>query len=456
VQLAQEAGREPRFTMLETIREFALERLAESGEATAMAASHVAYMRDLAERAEPELLGPEEQLWQSRIDAELGNVRAALTWALDHDVEAALRIAASLWVYWSIHHLAEGRQWLNAALERSGAAPDHVRARAMTTEAAMICLLGDFDASGAAAAAAANLAARTGDRLWEARARWIAGGSQWLIGNAKGGIPEMDRALVLFAGAETASGRAHAAYATWNRAWVAVTAGEVEQGHAIFKRALEMVRESGSGTISIMLLSDYAAWLISLGDVAHARRLMDEALPLVARNPIAPPLWVALGSLALIAAVDGAAETAGRLLGAVNAICTRTGVALPAYFQPRLDHAAAVAKRALGETAFAAAWATGAADPDAVLAAAIGPGRVVTGASAADGKATLAELSPREQEVLTLLIAGSSDREIAATLFISQRTASNHVSAILHKLRVNTRAEAAVHAVREGFAGHAA
>jgi predicted ATPase len=92
--------------MLETVREFALEALAMSGETPAVAAVHAAYVRDLAVRAELELLGPREWHWMSRLDAELGNLRAAIAWALEHDIETALRIAAALWPYLGWHQPA--------------------------------------------------------------------------------------------------------------------------------------------------------------------------------------------------------------------------------------------------------------------------------------------------------------------------------------------------------------
>src|SRR5262249_37165426 len=132
---------ETRFTLLESVREFALERLAERGEVAMTAAAHAAYVLDLARRAEPELLGPEERRWQERIDADLDNVRAALTWSLEHDVATAQSIAALLWVYWTVNHLAEGQRWLDTALALPS--PSDVRARALTTDAALTCLLGD-------------------------------------------------------------------------------------------------------------------------------------------------------------------------------------------------------------------------------------------------------------------------------------------------------------------------
>jgi predicted ATPase len=91
----QSNGRLSRFVMLETVREFAQAQLAATGEAAEVAAAHASWFAAFAEFAEPHLLGPDEREWKLRCDDELANLRAALTWSLDHDVESALRIGAA-------------------------------------------------------------------------------------------------------------------------------------------------------------------------------------------------------------------------------------------------------------------------------------------------------------------------------------------------------------------------
>src|SRR5437867_1071258 len=109
---------EPRFLMLETIREYALERLAESGEVETLHGRHAQYFLRMAEAAEPELRGPQQVLWLETLEREHDNLRAALRWALDRrEVETALRLAAALPRFWFGHgYLSEGRRWLNEAL----------------------------------------------------------------------------------------------------------------------------------------------------------------------------------------------------------------------------------------------------------------------------------------------------------------------------------------------------
>ena len=117
------AGGEPRFGMLGTIREYALERLAERGDVEAVRRRHAGFYAALAEEAEPALLGPQQVSWLERLDAELANIRAALTWATESgEAEVGLRIGAALWRFWQLRgSAAEGRERLERLLaQRSG------------------------------------------------------------------------------------------------------------------------------------------------------------------------------------------------------------------------------------------------------------------------------------------------------------------------------------------------
>jgi predicted ATPase len=104
---------ELRFGMLHVIREYALEQLEASGDAEALRRAHMGYFRDLSERAEPELRGPEQAKWMLLVDREIGNVRAALGWAHEHrEVDPGLRLASTLWSFWwSRGRFSEGQSW---------------------------------------------------------------------------------------------------------------------------------------------------------------------------------------------------------------------------------------------------------------------------------------------------------------------------------------------------------
>jgi predicted ATPase/transcriptional regulator with XRE-family HTH domain len=109
---------EPRFAMLETVREYARERLAQHGELEARRREHAAYYLALAEQAQPEVEGPEQVAWLQRLEAEHNNLRAALGWAIERrEAETAVRLSGALFEFWMMHgHWSEGRRWLEAAL----------------------------------------------------------------------------------------------------------------------------------------------------------------------------------------------------------------------------------------------------------------------------------------------------------------------------------------------------
>ena len=136
---------EPRFTMLETIRELGLEQLAASGEAEMIRQAHAAYCMDVVEWAERELIGTEQAAWLDRLEAELDNLRAALAWTIEHDPAANLRLASALWRFWWMRgHLREGRGWLEAALARDGGSTAE-RAKAFHAAGDLAQEQGDYD-----------------------------------------------------------------------------------------------------------------------------------------------------------------------------------------------------------------------------------------------------------------------------------------------------------------------
>ena len=98
----QATGSTSRYRLLETLRLFAVERLADAGGVDATRLAHAVYLRELAERAEPQLYGPDERLWRTRLELEEPNLHTALTWAIDHDPAVAMQLAVALWRYWDV------------------------------------------------------------------------------------------------------------------------------------------------------------------------------------------------------------------------------------------------------------------------------------------------------------------------------------------------------------------
>ena len=127
------AGGEQRYGLLETVRQYAAEKLEAGADGAATRARHAASFLDLVEAAEPALNGPQQAAWLARLDAEHENLRAALAWALGEDAGGlGLRLAAGLWRFWLTRgYLTEGQRWLDRALAAGGAAPPAWRAKAL-------------------------------------------------------------------------------------------------------------------------------------------------------------------------------------------------------------------------------------------------------------------------------------------------------------------------------------
>ncbi len=136
-----------RYRLLEPVRQYALERLEESGEAEAAKRAHAEYFLALSEEAEPELLGPREAEWYDRLEEEHDNIRAALSRALEGaDPELGLRLAGAIWWFWHRHgHLREGLRWLEGALAKEGGASAIARAKALGGIGWMAFGLGDLE-----------------------------------------------------------------------------------------------------------------------------------------------------------------------------------------------------------------------------------------------------------------------------------------------------------------------
>jgi predicted ATPase/DNA-binding SARP family transcriptional activator len=148
-----------RFSMLETIREYALEQLRAAGEADAIGGRHAHFYTTLVEQAEPKLTGADQARWLDRLEAEHANLQVALRWASQTgDTEMALLLAARLWRFWQLRgHFAEGRRWLEDVLAAEGPA-SMARAKALIGLAGLCYWQGDWDAAEAAYGHARELA----------------------------------------------------------------------------------------------------------------------------------------------------------------------------------------------------------------------------------------------------------------------------------------------------------
>jgi DNA-binding CsgD family transcriptional regulator len=222
-----------------------------------------------------------------------------------------------------------------------------------------------------------------------------------------------------------------------NLASIARTRGDLVLAVEQIEDGLRRMREARSTQGMILALGDLGDLARDRGDGALALELYREALDLGRGNPGSRYVTDVIEAVGIVAADAGQLDRAARLLGATAARRDQTGGRYRvAENQAALERAVAAARTALGDGAFAAAWAVGRnLRPALAVAEALAP---FTMPAAAPG----AVLTPREVQILPLLAAGRTDREIGSALFVSHRTVENHVARLMAKLGVRTRAAA--------------
>jgi predicted ATPase/DNA-binding CsgD family transcriptional regulator len=450
-----------RYAMLETIRAFGLEQLAANGEAGEMRDRHAAHFRTVAEQADDERQAGEVDFRFAELAHEHDNLRAAIAWCEESgDAERGLRIAGALAWFWYVRsHRTEGYACLERLLPSSELAPPAVRAGAWY--ALGILTDGPNADERAIAPLRASLALRraTPDQGRLAESLLMLAVRCENLGRYEEAVPLVDEAETIF----TALGRpGWAALAHHHRGMLAFGLGDLPRAEALLTEAVARHRalaKTGTGaTWMASSLNDLGAVLHARGDSLRATACHIESLARWREIGSLEGVADALANLATVAASRQPLRAA-RLFGAAGELAE--SLRYPFELPERAAHerAIATARSLLGGEAFDSAWSAGRALPlvqaiteaaaeaeEASSAPAPGPVR--------DRRAS--RLTAREHEVLALLIAGKTNRQIADTLFISPRTAQVHVAGILAKLGARTRASAVAIALRDGIAGESA
>jgi non-specific serine/threonine protein kinase len=452
-QVAQ-SGDEPRFAMLETIRDYGLEQLDVHGEAEATWQRMAAWCLEMVETSVPDQFGPAQRRCLDLFEAEHDNLRAVLAWAVDGgEAETAQRLVAAMIRFWYVRgHLTEGRSWAERALA-SGSSSDAVRARAMTSTGWLAAYQGDDHRALELEAAGLALSREVGDARWVG----LASSALGLLMEDQGRFAEArthhEEALHLF---RSTSDALWPPYALNGLGLAAYEQGEIDRAAAYFEDALGEFRASDNTYGAGFVLTNLAKVARARGDFARASVLFAEGLVLRWEHRDMLGITGCLRGLASVAALTDRFERAARLFGAAEALREVVGAPVPRH-HARYDRAVASVRADLGADAFAATWAAGRALP---LADAVAEAMMISSGSTSDAlpgdTPSLGEehgLTPREVGVLRLIAAGHTNPEIAEALFITTRTAQTHVQHILDKLDVSNRAEAAVYATKHGLLG---
>jgi non-specific serine/threonine protein kinase len=398
LQQIEQAGGEPRFVMLETIREYGLECLKAQGEREIFQQRHASYFLQLAERAEPELGSAQQSVWIASLELEHDNFRAALEWALDErQAETAMRLAGALWWFWYLHgHYREGRAWLNKVLVEGSGQRTLPRCKALIGAGGLAFLQCEYSSSEKLLNEGLALARELWDNesiatslqllgsvareqgayyraiklhegslaIWReldnkrgvARSLNYIGFASWLNSNFDKTAMVCEQALGLF---RTLGDKEGIVWSLLNLSAVMYYRQDYEQAVSLCQESAGLSREIG--------YKEGIAWSLNIwGNVARRQEqfvpgkiMLLESLGLHYELQDRWRVASVLESLASIAFEQQETERSVRLLGAAEALRASLGTPLPPVEHEDRDRYLKLARAALGEEKFTQLWLEG-------------------------------------------------------------------------------------------------
>lgn len=480
---------EPRLMMLETLKEYALDQLEESGEADEIRRQHARYFLKLAEEGASKIGGQEGAQWLRRLDDEIDNLRAALKWGRDEaqeegsEAELVMRLAVGLGQFWYVRgYTNEGRDWQQSILSLPGAQkPTPLRARMLLQSIQLAYVQCDYRAARATAEECIALCRSIGYESGVGHGLQFLGEIATEEGDYEAAPRLFEECLVILRKAGEIRATASA---LGNLGYVALRTGNYEAAFAPFEEALQLYTQLGDKRGIGFQLTGIGEAAMRLGNykLAEAKFRETHALRLELGDKwglsiaVASQGWIALlqrdyggaikhlnesiklrreigdiggqawclEKLADVAREQHQHEHAIRLLGAAAALRSSVGSVIDPADLPEHERNLAAMRRQLGEEAFTKAWAEGSSmTMDALLEAA--PKAKAEPPAKPDPEQTLTR---REFEVATLISQSKSNAEIAEKLVVSKRTVETHIANILSKLNFTSRGQIAAWAIR--------
>ncbi|WP_280296833.1 protein kinase domain-containing protein [Nocardia abscessus] len=430
------------FRMLETLRDYGREKLRASGEYARLRRRHRDWYHHLALEAEDQWISHRQPDWIARLEREQPNLREALEAFLAEDTEeaatAGLRTAAALFEFWAVRGLfGEGRSWLDRVLAHPAArsVPDRVKALRVGSQLAVG--QSDFHSAAALMLEARALDEKDGTSATHIEIAYGAGALALARGDPARASSALERAIELLGAHEPGT---LLVSALTSLGLSCEMCGDVTRAVECYRDVLAITEARGESLGRSVALRGIGVAVWRQGDRETGRRMLEEALRVNRRvnSPVIAAL--VLEAMAWIVADEGGAEPAAVLMGAAQGLWPADGfTTVFARLSGFHEECERTARRALGAQGFDAALRRGRAmDIGAAMTFALGNRPTDTPPSGASAK-----LTKRERQVADLVAQGLSNRQIAARLVISQRTAQGHVEHILTKLGFTSRAQIA-------------
>ena len=464
------------FSMLETIKTFATLQLEKTGDGPAVRERHALHWASIAAGSEQGLAGPDAAEWTRRLEVAGPDLYLALHWADEHsDTDLGLDLSASLWRWWLVRgRLAIGRNWLARFLTQAGPRDDERVGRALCAAAVLAAENGDYAAAIRTAEQAMAIFEPLGLKLRMTLAATVLGSAYRYLGNTDAARLSFETAVSL---REELGDRRGLSIAINNMALLELDVGNIDRARELLEQSLAIKREFGEQRSIALGLANLADVLMKTGEWDAAERLLDEGVAMADGNPqLIGTFRANQGELAAhreewavaadhFRAAIAASEAGGHPHDSIE----------PMIGLGRVYHHTGQHDEALSELRRAQALAANTgnahrlAEAEAALAEITGPSEAATPESAAPVPAAPVSVPPdsappvrgsrpgnltaRQADVLRLLAAGLSNKQIAAELYLSTATVERHLATVYRNLGLAGRVEAARFAIEHGIAG---
>jgi predicted ATPase/DNA-binding CsgD family transcriptional regulator len=427
------------YRLHETLREYASIKLRDAQEEELLGERCIEHYRTTclrsADQARYRLIE-----WLRWAELEIDNIRAVLQQCVARgDFGRGLDIAASMKYYWITHGTTESMRWLDQLLS-SGEASPLTLVRAKYLRGWLSLLQGDAAAGRPWIARAISTARQAGQLPLLSETLSFGATVENLVGDHEAARRYLDEAEAITPALDDFPATIQLVE---SRAIQAIFEGKLETARAVSLEGVHLSREAGDLYQLEAMLRNLGMVGMMSGDIHAAHSWFVEALKLARTIDNRLAQYYGLAAAGWYAANTGQARAAAQLLGAADAQATQTGADIMGPLVPMLVQAKKLAEEGLGSSKFEAEFQTGQRlGRIAALRLALGESDQPEAATASHG-AESATLGKRELEVARLIAEGLSNKQIAARLFISDRTAATHVGNILNKLGLNSRAQVA-------------